>query len=228
VKARAACRIVENRELHPSDWSQGWVLFDCFLRSPFSFIFCQGDFLVIANFAPWCCLSVTVRWPERKENIGWGQVSVDSPNAIVFPHQSVAGLSTAHESVIGIYTSVKRFPTMPVPSVTELSRVSSYQRRCVESAVFSPRSVASRLRCVKERFVASASVAERSVVFPVGCVPPCCVPPGRVASASQSSPRVALAPALQSLRRAALANKCARIAGRLARLAAGRPRQQLQ
>jgi hypothetical protein len=220
VPARADARI--GRE--PRDGRR----FGCRSRGRFSFIDCQGDFLVIANFAPWCCLSATVNCAERKENIGWGEMSVRSPQVIVFPRQSAASLSTAHDSVIGSNTTVKRFPTMHVPSVTELSRVGSYQRGCVEFVSAFPRSVASRLRCVKDRSVASASVVERPVVSLAACVASYCVPPGRVVSASQSSPRVALGPALQSLRRAALANKCQRIAGRLARFAADRPRQQLQ
>ena len=159
-------------------------------------------------------------------------MSVRSSQPSVFSRSSVAGLSTVHESVIGMKTTVKRFPTMRVPSVTELSCVGSYQRRCVEALSASPRCVASRLRCVQERFVASASVSKRvasasvskrTVVFLEACVPP-----SVVASASQSSPRVALNPALQSLRRAASAKKCSRIAGRLARLVASRPRQTLQ
>ena len=150
-------------------------------------------------------------------------MSVRSSQAIVFPRQLVASLSTAHDSVIGPSHASARFPTMRVPIVTESSRVGSYQRRCVESAAAFPRSVALRLRCVKERSVASASVSKRAVAYRVACVPL-----RGVASASQSSPRVALAPALQSLRRAALAKKCARIVGRLACLAAGRARQQLQ
>jgi hypothetical protein len=160
-------------------------------------------------------------------------MSVRSSQAIVFPRQSVASLSTAHGSVIGLSPAFARFPTMSVPSVTESSRVGSYQRRCVGSVSASPRSVASRLRCVKERSVASASVSKRPIAslrvasLPVASLV-ACVPPCRVASASQSSPRVALSPALQSLRRAALAKKCARIVGRLAHLAGDRPRQQLQ
>ena len=155
-------------------------------------------------------------------------MSVRSAQKSVFPRQSAASSSTVHDSVIGTNTTVKRFPTMHVPSVTELSRVGSYQRGCVEFASAFPRSVASRLRCVKERSVASVSVRKRSVASLVACVPECCVPRVGVASALQSSPRVALAPALQSLRRAALANKCQRIAGRLALLAAGRQRPTLQ
>ena len=150
-------------------------------------------------------------------------MSVRGSQAIVYPRQLVASLSTVHESVIDLNATVKRFPTMRVPVVIELSGVGSHPRRCVESPVPSPRSVASRLRCVKERSVASASVGKRPVVSLAACVSP-----RGFVSASRSSPRVALSPALQSLRRAALANKCARIAGRLARLAAGRPRQQLQ
>ena len=153
-------------------------------------------------------------------------MSVRSSQPSVFSRSSAAGLSTVHESVIDMKTTVKRFPTMGVPSVTELSRVGLYQRRCVEFA--SPRSVASVLRSVKQRSVASASVAKRSVESLASCVPAYRVSLCSVASALQESPRVALAPALQSLRRAALAKKCQRIAGRFARLAADRPRQQLQ
>ena len=157
-------------------------------------------------------------------------MSVSGSRGAVGPGQSVASLSTAHESVIGIKATVKRFPIMRVPSVTELSRVGSYQRRCVDPVPASPRCVASLLRSVRERSVASASVAKRSVeslasAFPAYRVPLC---PVASASASHSSPRVALAAALQSLRRAAQAKKCQRIAGRLAQRAAARPRQQLQ
>ena len=150
-------------------------------------------------------------------------MSVRGSQAIVFPRQLVASLSTVHDSVIDPSPAFPRFHAVGVPRVTESSRVGSYQRPCTESASESPRCVASKLRCVQERFVASASVSKRSVVYPVASAPP-----RRVASASQSSPRVALAPALQSLRRSALAKKCARIAGRLALLAAGPPRQTLQ
>ena len=111
-------------------------------------------------------------------------------------------------SVIGSNATVRRFPTMKVPCVTELSCVGAYRSRCVELAFASPRSVASRLRCVNARSVASASVGKRSVASLVACVSSSCVSPGRVggvASAFQSSPRVALAPVLQSLRHKAAA-----------------------
>ena len=49
-----------------------------------------------------------------------------------------------------------------------------------------------------------------------------------VASLSYASPKVALAPAMQALRRAASVAKCARIGERLAHLAVGRPGQGLQ
>ena len=139
-----------------------------------------------------------------------------------------AYLSTVHESVIGIKATVKRFPTMRVPSVTELSCVGSYQRRCVEALSASPRCIASR--SVRERSVASASVTGVPVGSPEANVSEYRVPLHPVASASalQSSPRVALAPALQSLRWVARARKCQRIAGRLAQFAVGQPRQQLQ
>ena len=155
-------------------------------------------------------------------------MSVSGSRGAVGPGQSVASLSTAHESVIGIKATVKRFPIMRVPSVTELSRVGSYQRRCVDPVPASPRCVASLLRSVLARSVASASVAKRSVESLASSFPAYRVPLCPVASASHSSPRVALAAALQSLRRAAQAKKCQRIAGRLAQRAAARPRQQLQ
>ena len=157
-------------------------------------------------------------------------MSVSGSRGAVGPGQSVASLSTAHESVIGIKATVKRFPTMRVPSVTELSCVGSYQRRCVEALSASPRCVASLLRSVRERSVASASVTGVPVGSPEANVSEYRVPLHPVASASalQSSPRVALAPALQSLRWVARARKCQRIAGRLAQFAVGQPRQQLQ
>lgn len=142
--------------------------------------------------------------------------------------QSVPRPSVVHESVIGIKATVKRFPTMEVPGVTELSRVASYQRRSVESVFAFPRSVASLLRGVCERSVASASVAGVRAKSLETCVSEYRVPLRPVASALQTSPKVALAPALQALRRAALAKKCQRIAGRLAQLEEVRPRRQLQ
>src|SRR5689334_7699270 len=95
-------------------------------------------------------------------------------------------------------------------SVVSAYRVPAYQL---------PASVASAYRVPE--FVASAFVSTRSVASLVTGVSS-----SRVASAS--SPRVALAPALQLLRRAALAKKCSRIAGRLASFAGGQPRQSLQ
>lgn len=166
----------------------------------------------------------------KRTSVG-SQMSFRGSQAVMFPRRPAANLSTVHDSVIGSNATVRRFPTMKVPCVTELSCVGAYRSRCVESAFASPRSVASRLRCVNARSVASASVGKRSVASLVACVSSSCVSPGRVggvASAFQSSPRVALAPVLQSLRHAALAKKCQRIAGRLARLTAVRPRQQLQ
>ena len=162
-------------------------------------------------------------------------------------------LSTTHDSVIAMKSSVERFPTMSVPSVTEASSPRSYLRRGVAFGGEPHRVVASALRSLSkrsvasaspvERPVASASVGKRLVAFAsVGKRPVASasvgkrpvafafdrVPQRSVASAFQSSPKVALAPALQSLRQAALAKKCARIARRLARLAAGGGRQLLQ
>ena len=107
-------------------------------------------------------------------------------------------LPRPHEAVIGPGPSVPRFP--PVSGVPGLRTPLS-------------RAVACQSRCVPKPSIESEwrGVAWRSV-----------------ASALQSSPRVVLAPAVQVWRRAAAAKACVRIAQRLARLAAGRPRQQLQ
>jgi hypothetical protein len=137
-------------------------------------------------------------------------------------------LSTVHDSVIGINRSVPRFLTMKVPCVTESSCSGAYLPRQPESPFMSPRSVALQLRSVSERSVASRepSTSKRPVASALLVA---CIFPYRVLSSPASAPpRVALAPALQSLRRAALANKCQRIVGRLANRAAKPIRQQLQ
>ena len=140
---------------------------------------------------------------------------------------------TTHEAVIAMKGSVKRFLTMRVPGVTDGSSLPLYLRGGVAFSGEPHRVVASALRSLSQRSVASASVAKRPVASAsVGKRPVAFafdrVTARSVAFALQSSPKVALAPALQSLRRAALAKTCARIARRLARLAAGRPRQFLQ
>lgn len=152
-------------------------------------------------------------------------------------------LSTIHDSVIAMKSSVERFPTMSVPSVTEASSLRSYLRRGVAFGGEPHRVVASALRSLSKRSVVSASPVERAVAFAsVGKRPVASasvgkrlvafafdrVPQRSVASAFQASPKVALAPALQSLRQAALAKKCTRIARRLARRAGGGGRQLLQ
>jgi hypothetical protein len=107
-------------------------------------------------------------------------------------------LPAPHETVIGPGLSVPRFP-----------RVSGV------SALRTPRwpQIAFQWRCVPEPSIGSEL---------------CGVPWRSVASASQSSPRVVLAPVVQVWRRAAAAKKSFSIAQRLSRHAAGRPRQQLQ
>src|SRR5581483_1692369 len=131
--------------------------------------------------------------------------------------------STTHDSVNAMRGLQSRSPAMRVPGGTEPSVPGPYVRR---SGGFAgePRSVvASALRRLRQESVASALVGLRSVAFASDRVRP-----RLVASAFPSSPKVVLGPALQSARRAALANKCLRIARRLAGLAAGRPKQQLQ
>jgi hypothetical protein len=160
---------------------------------------------------------------ERKENIGWVAVSFQSPRKVLITRQSVASLSTAHEGVIALRATVQRFPTAGVSSVTERSSVALYPRRVAEFGSVPVRIVASALQSLRARPVVSASVVERPVASAFRSVPP-----RSVASALQSSPRVVLAPAVQVWRRAAAAKTCVRIAQRLARLAAGRPRQQVQ
>ena len=135
-------------------------------------------------------------------------MSVRSSQAIVFPRQF--GCELIHSSRIrdrhendsqafSHHGSSERYR-----AVSRWFVSASLRRVCVR-----PRSVASVLRCVKERSVASASVAKRSVESLASCVPAYRVSLCSVASALQESPRVALAPALQSLRRTALAKKCA-------------------
>ena len=121
-----------------------------------------------------------------------------APRLVLFPGLSHA-LPTDHEAVIGL--------SRPVP------RSASVVSGVVGLRPPRPRSVACQWRSVPSPSIESKwrGVAWRSV-----------------ASALQSSPKVVLAPAVQVWRRAAAAKTCVRIGRRLARLAAGRPRQQLQ
>ena len=171
---------------------------------------------------------------------------VRGTRAIGALNQTVVRLSTVHGPVIGIEDQFARFPSMGVPSVTESSLVVSYPRSCVALRRAFPSEIASRLRRVKgpsdvSKFVASAyrmpasvasayrvSASVASAFLRTRSVESLVTGVSNVRVASASSPRVALAPALQSLRRAALAKKCSRIAGRLASLAGGQPRQPLQ
>ena len=120
------------------------------------------------------------------------------PRSILFPVPS-GQLPTVHEAVMRPSRSVPRLP--PVSGVAGLRTL--FWRPVaypLRSSVPKP-SIESECR----------GVAWRSVAL-----------------ALQSSPRVVLAPAVQVWRRAAAAKTCVRIAQRLARLAAGQPRQQLQ
>ena len=155
-------------------------------------------------------------------------MSVMGGQSVVLQHPSGPELSTVHGLVIGSIHGVPRFLTMKVPCVTESSCSGAYLPPLPESPFMSPRTVALQLRSVSERSVASRipSTSKRPVASAslVACVSSFCVS----ASPASAPPRFALAPALQSLRRAALANKCQRIVGRLAKRAAPRARQQLQ
>jgi hypothetical protein len=133
-------------------------------------------------------------------------------------------LSTVHGGVIGPDCGVPRFRADGVPRVTDQSSVALYLRSVIKSRPASNRCVASVLRLSCERRVASEWVSAR----PTASALPRVSMRSVVASASQSSPGVVLAPAIQVWRRAAAANKSARIAKRLARLAVGRPKQVLQ
>lgn len=141
---------------------------------------------------------------------------------------------------------------MRVPVGTAVSNLSAYLHRSVAFGGGGPSNVVGfQLRSVSQRAVVSASLSvrcvvsqsvrkrvvaspRRSVAFAYGPVPSSAVASAydqvsvsSVASAFKLSPKLALAPVLLSLRRAAQANRCARIAGRLSRLARGKPRQQL-
>jgi len=153
-------------------------------------------------------------------------MSVVGGRSVVFQHQSSPKLSTVHDSVIGMIRGVPRFLTMKVPRVTESSCAGAYLSPLPESPFMSPRTVALQLRSVSERSVVLRTASKRAVASAslVACVSSSCVS----ASPASAPPRFALAPALQSLRRAAMANKCQRIVGRLAKRAAPRARQQLQ
>jgi hypothetical protein len=160
-------------------------------------------------------------------------------------------LFAIHDSVIASFSHLTRSSSMPVPVGTAVSSLSAYLRRSVAYGGEPVSGVASWLRSVSERPVASmflsvrcvvsASVSKRVVASRKGLVaseydrvPSCAVAsayevvsPSAVASASKVSPKLALAPVLLSLRRAAQANRCARIAWRLSRLAGGKPRPEL-
>ena len=107
-------------------------------------------------------------------------------------------VAAIHETVIGSGSSIQRLPHVRGVSVLRNSRW---------------RPVASEWRSVSRPSVESEL---RSLVR------------RPVASALPTSPRVVLALAVQAWRRTAAAKTSERIARRLARLAVGRPRQQLQ
>lgn len=159
-----------------------------------------------------------------------GRVSFHRQLKFVIGRQSLAELSTVPGGDGVLRSPVPRFPTAVVPRVTELTSAVSYPRPVLElRGVPVLRPVASVLRGLRERCVALRSVSalrrvsERSVASASSGVAY-----RGVACALQSPPRVELAPAVQVWRRAAAAKMSARIARRLARLAAGGTRQVLQ
>jgi len=200
-----------------------------------SFIHSQADFLVRAHFAPLCCPITTVNSRERKENTSGVKVSVHGRDQVLLRGQELTQLSTVPAGHRELASSFRRFPTAKAPRVAELSCVESYWSRCVESpmshpssvASYYPSSIASQLRRLRPRVEASASVRSRSVAYQTAGVPAYRLISPSVASAWQLSPRVALGPTMQALRRSALAQRCSRIARRLARLA-GSGRRRLQ
>lgn len=160
-------------------------------------------------------------------------------------------LCTIHDSVIASFSHLTRSSVMRVPIGTAVSNLSGYLRRSVAYGGEPVSGVAFWLRSMRERSVASASpsvrcvvsasVSKRVVALRKGSVASAydrvpsspvafayeIVSSSAVASASKVSPKLALAPVLLSLRRAAQANRCVRIAGRLGRLAGVKPRPQL-
>jgi hypothetical protein len=187
---------------------------------------------------------------ERKRNIGGLVVErISQMNRV--GQGSESAFRAIHDSVSARFLPKGRSSTMRVPDGTAVSSPSVYLGRSVAYGGRRVSGVASWLRCVSERpvvsaspsvrCVVSASVSKRAVALRKGSVAsasgrvPSCpvasaydrVSGSAVASASKVSPKLALAPVLLSLRRVAQANRFARIAGRLGRLARGKPRQQL-
>jgi hypothetical protein len=200
-----------------------------------SFISSQADFLVSAHFVPSCCPTATINSRERKENKGGVKVSVDRRDPVLLTSRGLTQLSTVLAGYRDLKSSFRRFPTAKTPGVAELSCVEPYWSRCVESSMshpssvasLHPSSVASQLRRLRTRAEASASVCSRRVADQTAGVPAYRLIDPSVASAWQLSPRIALAPTMRALRRSALAQRCTRIAGRIARLA-GSGRRRLQ
>src|SRR5262245_39642924 len=116
---------------------------------------------------------------------------------------------------------------MQVPRAAVVS-FASHRSRGVPRAATGLGSVAFEFDRLRARFFAVRSERERCVAYPGAGVPAYGQTYGRLegllAFASPASPRVALAASLQAARQTALAKKCARIAGRLACLAARRRR----
>ena len=162
-------------------------------------------------------------------------MSVQWCGPVLLAGRELTQLSTVATGYRDLKSWFRRFPTAKTPSVAELSCAESYRSRCVgspmnhPSSVTSnhPSSVASQLHRPRTRVEVSASVCSRSVAYQTAGVPAYRLIQPSVASAWQLSPRVALAPAMQALRRSALAQRCTRIAGRLVRLA-GSGRRRLQ
>jgi hypothetical protein len=199
------------------------------------FISSQADFLVSAHFVPSCCPTATINSRERKENKSGVKVSVDRRDPVLLTSPGLTQLSTVLAGYRDLKPSFRRFPTAKTPSVAELSCSEPYWSRCVEPSMSHPSSVAShplssvasQLRRLRTRAEASALVCSRRVAYQAAGVPAYRLVEPSIASAWQLSPRVALAPTMQALRRSALAQRCTRIARRIARLA-GSGRRRLQ
>jgi len=184
---------------------------------------------------PSCCPTATINSRERKENKGGVKVSVDRRDPVLLTSRGLTQLSTVLAGHRDPKSSFRRFPTAKTPSVAELSCVEPSWSRCVESSMshpssvasLHPSSVASQLRRLRTRAEASASVCSRRVAYQTAGVPAYRLIDPSVASAWQLSPRIALAPTMQALRRSVLAQRCTRIARRIARLA-GSGRRRLQ
>ena len=179
---------------------------DAPVRPSIPFSHCQARYHGNARNLPKCCRHETVNWDcsgTQREQRGC-RVRESGVLTVAGPRQPVESLSTTHDSV-NEFESVPPRCRVASPHVVlarSKFRVSGIPVSNVGCVMLR------RPRCVASQFsrVSSSSVA----------------------SASYSSPRIVLAPALQDLRRAAVARKSMRIFRRLATLAAGPQSRQLQ